>query len=69
MTCPSELFNDTVQKIRQEQFIPLVAKVKILFAKAMAELKDTEFAWHKNNLMDEVVFKGQSMIEDENMSE
>ena len=54
MTCPSELFNDTAQKIRQEQFIPLVAKVKVLFARAMAELKDEEFTWHKDGLIREI---------------
>jgi len=59
MSCPSELFNDTVDKIRQEQFIPLIAKVKSLFAKAMAELEDENFDWHKDDLVDEVVFEGQ----------
>lgn len=54
MTCPSELFNDITQKIRQEQFIPLVAQIKILFARAMAELDDKNFAWHKEGFVKEI---------------
>ena len=56
MSCPSELFNDTVEKIRQEQFIPLIAKVKTLFARAMAELEDSEFMWHHIGLIEEIKF-------------
>lgn len=54
ISCPSELFNDTAQKIRQEQYVPLIAKVKVLFARAMAELKDTEFMWHRDGLIREI---------------
>ncbi|MCK4830200.1 hypothetical protein KA005_81535 [bacterium] len=54
ISCPSELFNDTAQKIRQEQYVPLIAKVKVLFARAMAELKGTEFMWHRDGLIREI---------------
>jgi len=59
ISCPVELFNDIAQTIRQEQYIPLIAQIKKLFAKAMSILKDNNFSWHREGLITEINPEGE----------
>jgi hypothetical protein len=53
-TCPVEIFNDIAQTIRHEQYMPLIAEIKRLFTRAVAVLQQTEFSWHRNDLIEEI---------------
>jgi len=53
-SCPVEIFNDISLTIRHEQYLPLIAHVKMLFYKAVAVLESTEFTWHREDLFEEI---------------
>jgi len=53
-SCPVEIFNDIAQTIRHEQYMPLIAEIKQLFARAVAVLQQSEFSWHRDDMIDEI---------------
>jgi len=52
-SCTQEIFHETMRNIRMEQYFPLINKVQLLEAKAMAYLKDS-IPWHNTDILEEI---------------
>lgn len=52
-SCTTELYNNVVMSIREEQYFNLTNKARVLVYKAKARLETDTFKWHRSNITKE----------------